>query len=103
MFFSRWAELILATVGGYILFYLAFKQIPLVAGFRRLPDVSYGVYLYGWPVQKLFLWYFPKMSPWILFPLSLVVFLIMGAHSWYIVEKQFLKFKKKQNFQVAVN
>jgi peptidoglycan/LPS O-acetylase OafA/YrhL len=89
----RASELALATVGAYLLFYLAFKPSPFFARFNNLPDVSYGVYLYGWPVQKLFLWYFPLMSPWLLFPLSCIACLLLGTMSWYAIEGPCLRFK----------
>lgn len=93
LFFVQSAEIALATCGAYLLFYFACTPVALLAHFNRLPDVSYGVYLYGWPVQKLFLWYFPSLSPWKLFPLSLTISLILGAISWYVVEKPMMRFK----------
>lgn len=95
IFFIQSAEIALATCGAYLLFYFACTPLVPLANFNRLPDVSYGVYLYGWPVQKLFLWYFPSLSPWELFPLSLTACLILGAISWYVVEKPMMRFKSK--------
>lgn len=94
MFSWRGAELALAIFGGYLLFYFALTPNAALSGFNKLPDVSYGVYLYGWPVQKLWLWYFPGMSPWVHFMLSSAVCLLLGAVSWYAVEKPFLKLKQ---------
>lgn len=93
LFSWRLSELILATAGGYLLFFVAFRPISSISDFNKLPDVSYGVYLYGWPVQKLLLWYFPMMSPWTLFVLACVGALICGVVSWYAVEKPFLRLK----------
>ena len=94
-------ELALLTAGGYLLFYFAFKPISCIANFHKLPDVSYGVYLYGWPVQKLLLWYVPTMSPWLLFALSCVLALLCGVVSWYAVEKPFLRFKSANRIASA--
>lgn len=93
LYWGQAAELGIALFGGYALFYLAFRPIALIARFDMLPDVSYGVYLYGWPVQKLLLWYFPAMSPWTLFPLSCLLCLILGLMSWHAIEKPFMKLK----------
>lgn len=93
MFSLPLSEVALATAGGYLLFYGALKPMPIIANFNRLPDVSYGVYLYGWPVQKLILWYFPLMSPWVLFVFSCSAAVFCGIVSWYTIEKQFLKLK----------
>ena len=89
----RGAELVLASVGGYALLYCAGKRSALLSRFNRLPDVSYGVYLYGWPTQKLLLWYNPLMSPWALFAAAAPIAILAGAVSWYLIEKPALRFK----------
>jgi len=93
MFSGRGAELALASAGGYLLLFVAGKRSALLSRFNRLPDVSYGVYLYGWPIQKLLLWYYPSMSPWTLFALSAPASIVCGIASWYLVEKPALRFK----------
>jgi peptidoglycan/LPS O-acetylase OafA/YrhL len=81
------AEPVLATLGCWLLLRAAFAPAAALAPLRRLPDVSYGVYLYGWPVQKLLLWYWPALSPWTLFALAAPLAIALGAASWYLVEK----------------
>jgi peptidoglycan/LPS O-acetylase OafA/YrhL len=93
MFSGTLAELALAIFGGYMLFYFAFLPSPFLVGFLKFPDVSYGVYLYGWPIQKLILWYFPSTQPWALFAFSTCAALVCGLISWYVIEKPFLKLK----------
>jgi peptidoglycan/LPS O-acetylase OafA/YrhL len=93
MFWWRSSELVLATVGGYVIFYIANIRSTLLSHFNRLPDVSYGVYLYGWPIQKLLLWYYPSMSPWTLFISAAPLAILMGTVSWYLIEKPALRFK----------
>jgi peptidoglycan/LPS O-acetylase OafA/YrhL len=87
------AELALAILGGYLLFQFAFMPSPFLSGFLKFPDISYGVYLYGWPTQKLLLWNFPMMSTGVLFILSCCICFICGSISWYGIEKQLLKLK----------
>jgi peptidoglycan/LPS O-acetylase OafA/YrhL len=92
--FSRLgAEFVLASLGGYALLYAAEKRSPLLSHFNRLPDVSYGLYLYGWPTQKLLLWYLPSLSPLGLFALAAPIAIAFGTVSWYLVEKPALRLK----------
>jgi peptidoglycan/LPS O-acetylase OafA/YrhL len=92
------AELLLALTGGYLLFYIGFLQSPpALAWLRTCPDVSYGVYLYGWPVQKLLVWYVPHLSPWTLFPIAVAASLGLGLVSWYAIEKPFLRMKSTES------
>lgn len=93
MFSRRYAELGLATFGGYLFFYVAFRPMWLTETFNRLPDISYGVYLYGWPVQTLLLAYLPPLSPWTMLGLACLVVLPVSVLSCYIVEQPMLKLK----------
>ncbi|PUE21256.1 hypothetical protein B9Z48_02230 [Limnohabitans sp. WS1] len=92
LFFPMTAQPALCLLGGYAILYFA-KSGPLVLGFHRWPDISYGVYLYAWPLNKIWLWYFPEMN---LAALVLLVFcssVLAGLLSWYAVEKTCLKLK----------
>jgi peptidoglycan/LPS O-acetylase OafA/YrhL len=79
--------------GAYVVFALASMLGKSRAQRRTLPDVSYGMYLYGWPVQKLLSWYVPHISPWAMFFLSLVISGLMGWASWTFVERPALRKK----------
>lgn len=79
------------SVSGF-LFSVAFLQSPLLEKFRSFPDVSYGVYLYGWPVQKLLI-HFLNSSPLETFFASFFICLILGFLSWHLIEKPCLKLK----------
>jgi peptidoglycan/LPS O-acetylase OafA/YrhL len=93
LFWAEAAEIFLAVFGGYLLFYLGHAHIPALQKFNQIPDISYGLYLYGWPVQKLLFWYWPGLSPWAVFPLSLAASASLGFLSWHLVEKPFLRLK----------
>ena len=87
------SELAVTSIGGYALIYVASKRSAFLSQFNRLPDVSYGTYLYGWPIQKLIVWYIPTISPWSLFALSALCALLAGTISWYLIEEPALRFK----------
>lgn len=93
--FGPTAHLALATAGGYLLFALAWARIPLLEPFKRGADISYGLYLYGWPVQQLGVLAFPALSPWILFSVSALISASCGLASWYGVERPFLRLKPR--------
>lgn len=104
MFSKFGADLVLGIAGGYLLFYFALMPTRVLVKFNKIPDLSYGVYLYGWPVQKLLLWFFPIMSPYILFFISVIGCLILGVLSWYAIEKPFIKLKKEfWNFKLFLS
>ena len=95
MFSLVGSQLALVTLGAYAFFTFAFTPVPGLAAFRGHTDISYGVYLYGWPVQKLLLWCWPGLSPWTLFALSAVGSTLAGWLSWQFVEHPCLRLKRQ--------
>ncbi|MET7245045.1 acyltransferase [Methylobacterium sp. EM32] len=56
-------------------------------------DLSYGTYLYGWPVQQSLHALFPTASAWWLLGPSLVLTLAVAALSWRLIERPALGWK----------
>lgn len=83
-------RLILPTLGSYIFFGFAFWPVSALQNFGKSSDISYGVYLYGWPIQKLLFWWFPSSSPWLVFVLACLASFVCGHLSWHLIEKHFL-------------
>jgi peptidoglycan/LPS O-acetylase OafA/YrhL len=72
---------------------IGFAKIPGRVHLSRMPDFSYGVYIWQWPVMQA-LWYFdiardPAMTMLLAIPGSI----LMGAISWYTLEKPVLALK----------
>ncbi|AZA90908.1 Uncharacterized protein conserved in bacteria [Chryseobacterium nakagawai] len=67
--------------------YFKVFQLP-----KKLGDISYGVYIYAFFIQQLFMT-FLNLSPVLLFTLSTIVTYILSYFSWHLVEKQMKKFK----------
>jgi peptidoglycan/LPS O-acetylase OafA/YrhL len=91
-------ELCITVCGAYLLFYTA-KSVRSSGRFRSFPDISYGIYLYGWPVEVLWIWYFHN-SPWVTFMGSTIICASLGWLSWNLVERPMLTHKK--NPSVAI-
>lgn len=95
LFWPKLASLGLATAGAYALFWVAFAPIAALDRFKRLPDISYGLYLYGWPTQKLLNWYFPGASVWVLLAATAGLASLAGYASWHLVEAPWLAAKRR--------
>jgi len=84
---------LLPVAGSYAVLWLALSEWSPLRFFSPRNDVSYGVYLYGWPAQKLLLWYLPAV------PLAgqaagtLGASLLLGWASWNLIEKRCLAWK----------
>jgi peptidoglycan/LPS O-acetylase OafA/YrhL len=87
------ALLFAATGYGILWFALA----PALSRWPIEPpaDLSYGTYLYGWPVQQTLHALFPTAAALTLLGPSVVITLAIAALSWYAVEKPALRLKAR--------
>ncbi len=77
--------------GGYLLFAVAHLPSRLLRAWNGWPDISYGLYLYAWPIQMLLVQRFPAISPMKLFVASFALSILAGTVSWYGVERWFVR------------
>lgn len=54
---------------------------------RLKADISYGVYLWGWPVQQLLVHFYPEMGLQLHRVLAIALACVLGTLSWYWLEK----------------
>lgn len=71
------------TVAGY-------HPALYVRWFNRLGDYSYGIYIYGWPIQQVLLTR-SSGSPVRLFVLAFPCILVLAGLSWHLLEERALK------------
>jgi peptidoglycan/LPS O-acetylase OafA/YrhL len=95
------AELFVGTCWGYLIIYFANSAKGLLA-FNSLPDVSYGTYLYAWPINKVIIWYWPDMNLILAVLIVLVLSVWVGWVSWEFVELPMLRMKGRAAKRVAV-
>lgn len=95
-----WPKRVVATAGAYLLFWVGFIQVRH-EDFRAIPDLSYGLYLYGWPVEKLVASVRCR-GPLSVFAVSLAGALLLGYASYVLVERPALKLKRARPRAVPV-
>lgn len=91
-------KLILAPILVYILTYIGLTSFPKIPLYSR-GDYSYGIYLYGFPLQQALVALFPSMKlPWLNMACSIILVTLVAMLSWHFVEKPILKIRKKFSF-----
>lgn len=90
------SELILYAVLPYLVLYFAYANIPFIKFFQKM-DVSYGVYVYAFPIQQTVVYYlYNSLETYAMLMLSLAIVLIVSYLSWRFVEKPSLAWAHKK-------
>jgi peptidoglycan/LPS O-acetylase OafA/YrhL len=94
------AVLAKGTPAGEILATFAFCHAVLLAAYRTpalelKEDISYGVYIYGWPVAQTLVTLLPGVTPFELATLSIVCTLPIARASWSLIERPALPLRSK--------
>jgi peptidoglycan/LPS O-acetylase OafA/YrhL len=78
---------------AYAACYVGMLKLPQLSVWLR-GDYSYGIYLYGAPLQQLSVWLFPEQSWWENFVIAYCVTIGFAALSWHWIEKPALALRK---------
>jgi peptidoglycan/LPS O-acetylase OafA/YrhL len=78
---------------GYLTLYAATARYwPRLDYARHVGDLSYGIYIYGWPCEQLVIWLTPGGAPWWGVTLGALALAVPLAWlSWHGVEKRALR------------
>jgi peptidoglycan/LPS O-acetylase OafA/YrhL len=88
--------LLFPLFGSYLVIYLAFAQWWKPFPAARYGDLSYGLYIYGWPVEQTLTGLHGGAMGWLpLFVESLPITAVLAFLSWHLIEKRALRFKPK--------
>lgn len=83
-------QLLAAIPVAYVTVFIGLLN-PAHSLYSRLADYSYGVFLYGFPVQQTVAYLFPGTREWYANSiLSLLATFIIAAMSWHLVEAKML-------------
>lgn len=80
----------------YLIIYLALARPVRLPFFKKLGDVSYGVYVFAWPVQQsIIAVQGAGIQPWVLVAITTPIVLCLAAASWRYVEYPALQFRDR--------
>ena len=69
------------------------KRLPVIPA-ARFGDLSYGIYIYGWPVEQGVVWLLGgRAAWWQVFLLALPAAAALAFLSWHLVERPALRLK----------
>lgn len=91
---SSYSMLALALVTPYLTLYLALAPSGKLQKFNACGDYSYGLYIYGFPVQQTVISLFGEQGWLYNFLFSLAATLLLSILSWHFIESRALKLQQ---------
>jgi peptidoglycan/LPS O-acetylase OafA/YrhL len=86
----------------YLTVYIGVSDLPKLPLFRR-GDYSYGIYLYGYPLQQTFVALLPLDGNALLLNLISLPFITgIAMLSWHVIEHPLLKLRRRFSFAVGM-
>lgn len=96
------ANWLLALPMSYMTAFIGVTNIWTPAVLRR-GDYSYGIYLYGWPIQQTLVALLPEQKSLLLHFVAVVpLTLAFAAFSWHFIEKPILGLRKRFSFVARI-
>lgn len=80
----------------YLVLWLGYAKPLGITRWCDSTDLSYGVYLYAFPVQQLIAIQAWGRHPWVIFLMATPITALLAFASWHVVEKQFLNLKSSR-------
>ncbi|MGB8840919.1 MAG: acyltransferase [Aliidongia sp.] len=82
--------------GGYLTIYLAMAHTRRLDFLGRWGDLSYGLYIYGWPIEQTVVWATGGRLPWWgVFASALTLAALAAMLSWHGIERQALRLARR--------
>ena len=92
-FGENWFQYVFPPAFIYLIFYLAYATKPLSTD-AVVGDISYGVYIYAWPVQQIVAQSFPGQTPYFNTVAASLIVVALAWLSWHGIEKRMLNYKR---------
>ena len=91
--FTEAYELAFAIAFSYGVLWIGFEPRIRMPNLAAHGDLSYGTYLYAFPVTQVWVQILEPVSPWVVLALSLATTLPLAWLSWHLLEKHALRLK----------
>lgn len=87
---------------GVLYFVFWFAYVPRLPAIPRQLDLSYGTYLWAFPVQQTIIRIGGAIHPLVLFAIATPIVLAIALASWLLVERPALRLKNVRSRRVAM-
>ncbi len=74
--------------------FAATKGVSFIKKITPKADLSYGIYVFAYPLQQVVANYLHPQGTWAFFLSAMIIIFPFAIFSWYVVEKKALGLKK---------
>jgi peptidoglycan/LPS O-acetylase OafA/YrhL len=87
-----------AVVLPYLVMYLALRRPPALSALTARADISYGVYIYAFPIEQVAVHALgARTNPLLVLLIALPTTVLLAALSWRLIERRCLDLKRRLN------
>lgn len=90
-------------VTPFLVLAIGTESFPVLHRFGRFGDLSYGVYIYAFPVQQTVIWLTPQLNVWQHLAMAVPPTFILAWLSWHLVENRALMLKPRRRKAAGVD
>jgi peptidoglycan/LPS O-acetylase OafA/YrhL len=76
---------------GYVALLLGCMPLGKLRTFTNRNDISYGIYIFGWPTSQSLIHFYPTINAWALVVLTAIVASALAYLSWHWIEMPSLR------------
>jgi peptidoglycan/LPS O-acetylase OafA/YrhL len=95
----QFSAFIKAVCFAYLVLLISLHPSVRLPSIDRWGDISYGLYIYAFPVQQTIAYLIPQLRPINMFLISTIITIIFAMLSWRFIEKPALQMKGKIQFR----
>lgn len=78
---------------GYAILCLSLVPIGRLRHLTNETDLSYGIYIYGWPLTQTVVWAYPGLPPWTVLAVAVPLTVAAAWLSWHLIERPALSLR----------
>jgi peptidoglycan/LPS O-acetylase OafA/YrhL len=86
-------SILFPVAGSYLALYVGLSKPWRFTRWTQKTDISYGVYLYAWPVQQVVGLQPGLRSAFLNLLIAVPITVVLALLSWHLIESRFLKLK----------
>ncbi|HKN94509.1 MAG TPA: acyltransferase [Thermoleophilaceae bacterium] len=88
-------NLVAGAAVPYLVIFFAFRGLGWLRPLTKPGDLSYGIYVWAWPVQQMVIHLTGTRDPFVVLAVAAPITYLLGLASWHAIERPALRLKRR--------